>query len=203
MIFVTDNYGGINKQYRIVQIDFQKSILLELSTGDQVWGFTGIFGSTVVGQGTGAEFVNKPLSLDVDYQGNLYYPQTGEYFPVHMIIPNFSGDYTTYSSGFDQLIDDIMDSTLFSNPMDVAVDKDRNIYVVDSTKGDVSVFNTNGKFFKKAGYASKEDTVSIMNEPVAVTVDQRGVVYVCDQGDGAIYRFKLSNSLDEDLKPED
>jgi len=69
--------------------------------------------------------------------------------------------------------------------------------------GDVSVFNTNGKFFKKAGYASKEDTVSIMNEPVAVTVDQRGVVYVCDQGDGAIYRFKLSNSLDEDLKPED
>ena len=203
MIFVTDNYGGINKQYRIVQIDFQKSILLELFTGDQVWGFTGIFGSTVVGQGTGAEFVNKPLSLDVDYQGNLYYTQTGEYFPVHMIIPNFSGDYTTYSSGFDQLIDDIMDSTLFSNPMDVAVDKDRNIYVVDSTKGDVSVFNTNGKFFKKAGYASKEDTVSIMNEPVAVTVDQRGVVYVCDQGDGAIYRFKLSNSLDEDLKLED
>jgi streptogramin lyase len=38
---------------------------------------------------------------------------------------------------------------------------------------------------------------------IAVTVDERGVVYVCDKGNGAIYRFKLSNSLDEDLKPED
>ena len=203
MIFVTDNYGGINSQHRIIQIDFQKSILLELSTGDLVWGFTGIFGSTAIGHGTGAEFVNKPLSLDVDYQGNLYFTQTGEYFPVHMIIPNTSGDYTTYSSGFNPVADDIMDSTLFVSPMDVAVDKDRNIYVVDSTNGDVSVFSANGKFFKKAGYASKEDTVSIMNKPVSVTVDKRGVVYVCDKEDGAIYRFKLSNTLGEDIKTED
>jgi len=29
------------------------------------------------------------------------------------------------------------------------------------------------------------------------------VVYVCDKEDGAIYRFKLSNTLDEDLKTED
>jgi glucose/arabinose dehydrogenase len=139
----------------------------------------------------------------VDYQGNLYFTQTGEYFPVHMIIPNTSGDYTTYSSGFNPVADDIMDSTLFVSPMDVAVDKDRNIYVVDSANGDVSVFYANGKFFKKAGYASKEDTVSIMNEPVSVTVDKRGVVYVCDKEDGAIYRFKLSNTLGEDIKTED
>jgi len=203
MIFVTDNYGGQNNQYRIIQIDFKRSLILELKSGDLVWAYTGQFGSNAIGYGTGAEFVNKPLSLDVDYQGNLYFTQTGEYFPVHMIIPNTSGDYTTYSSGFNPVADDIMDSTLFVSPMDVAVDKDRNIYVVDSTKGDVSVFSANGKFFKKAGYASKEDTVSIMNEPVSVTVDKRGVVYVCDKEDGAIYRFKLSNTLDEDLKTED
>ena len=27
MIFVTDNYGGINDQHRIVQIDFQRSLI--------------------------------------------------------------------------------------------------------------------------------------------------------------------------------
>ena len=203
MIFVTDHFGGINNQYRIIQIDFQRSLLLELTTGDLVWAFTGEFGATVLGYGKGAEFVNEPLSLDVDYQGNLYYTQTGEYFPVHMMIPNLSGDYATYSSGFNQGADDIMDSTLYASPMDITVDKDRNIYVVDSTKNHVTVFTANGQFFKNAGYASKEDTVSIMNEPVAVTVDQRGVVYVCDEEDGAIYRYKLSNTLDEDLNPEE
>jgi hypothetical protein len=34
-------------------------------------------------------------------------------------------------------------------------------------------------------------------------VDSKGVVYICDSEDGAIYRYKLSNSLDEDLNPED
>jgi hypothetical protein len=202
MIFVTDNYGGINNQYRIVQINFQKSMLLELATGDTVWAYTGEFGSTVKGYGTGAGTVNQPLSLDVDYQGNLYYTQVGNYFPIHMIIPNLSGDFATYSSGFQPEADDIMDANYFVNPFDVAVDKDKNVYVVDSSNSDVTVFHSNGDYFKKAGYNSSEDTLSFMNEPVAVTVDQRGVVYVCDKGDGSIYRFKLSNTLDEDINPE-
>jgi hypothetical protein len=42
-----------------------------------------------------------------------------------------------------------------------------------------------------------------MNKPVSVTVDKRRVVYVCDKEDGAIYRFKLSNTLGEDIKTED
>ena len=83
-----------------------------------------------------------------------------------------------------------------------AVEKDKNVYVVDSSNSDVTVFHSNGDYFKKAGYNSSEDTLSFMNEPVAVTVDQRGVVYVCDKGDGSIYRFKLSNTLDEDINPE-
>jgi len=203
MIFVTDNYGGINNQHRIIQIDFQKSILLELSTGDLVWGFTGIFGSTAIGHGTGAEFVNKPLSLDVDYQGNLYFTQIGEEFPIHMIIPDHSGDYVSYSSGFNAAMDDIMNPNLFSYPSDIAVDVNRNIYVVDTDSSHINVFDANGKFFKNVGYPSKDDSVSILNKPVAVAVDNRGVIYVCDRSEGAIFRFKLSNSLDEDIIPNE
>ena len=68
MIFVTDSYGGNNNQHRIVQIDFIRSLLLELSGGDLVWAYTGRYGSTVKGYGKGAGTVNKPLSIDVDYQ---------------------------------------------------------------------------------------------------------------------------------------
>ena len=203
MIFVTDNYGGINDQHRIVQIDFQRSLILELTTGDVVWAFTGEFGATVKGHGGGAGTVNEPVSLDVDYNGNLYYTQTGDWFPVHMIIPNLSGDFATYLSGFQPGADDIMDASFYANPLDIAVDNNKNIYVVDRGDSHVIVFNSRGQFFKNAGYASSSDSVSIMMDPVAVAVDDRGVVYVCDKGDGAIYRFKLSNSLDEDLKSED
>jgi len=203
MIFVTDNYGGQNNQYRIIQVDFKRSLILELKSGDLVWAFTGQFGATVKGYGTGAGTVNEPLSLDVDYQGNLYYTQAGNYFPVHMIFPNLAGDFAIYTSGFQPEADDVMNPELYSTPVDVAVDNSRNIYIADQTNSDITVFNSYGDFFKKAGYDSVDDSLSILNEPVAVTVDHRGVVYVCDKGDGAIYRFKLSNTLNEDITPED
>jgi len=202
-IYVTDNYGGINNQYRLVQIDFQKSHLLELSNGEFVWAFTGQFGSNVKGYGTGAGTVNKPLSLDVDYSGNLYYTQVGDYFKAHKLIPNLSGDFATYSSGFQPFSDEILDEDRLMNPMDIALDNSKNIYVADQADATISVFDAHGQFFKKAGIQSNEDTLSVLKSPVAVAVDNRGVVYVCDSEDGTVIRFKLSNALDEDIQPED
>ena len=201
MIFVSDSYGGQNNQYRIIQIDFKRSLILELNSGDLVWAYTGHFGGTVKGYGTGAGTVNQPLSLDVDYQGNLYYTQAGNYFPAHMISPNLSGDFAVYTSGFQPEADEIMDPSIFSNAVDIAVDNNRNSYIVDRINADVTVFDSYGSFFKKAGY--KDSVVKIMNEPVAVAVDQRGILYVCDINKSAIYRFKLSNTLNEDLAQED
>ena len=201
MIFVTDNYGGQNNQYRIIQVDFKRSLILELKSGDLVWAYTGQFGSTVKGFGTGAGTVNQPLSIDVDYQGNLYYTQTGNYFPVHMIYPNLSGDFAVYTSGFQPEADDIMDPLWFTNALDIALDNNRNMYVVDDSNRDITVFNSYGDYFKKAGYG--QDSLQLMVEPCAVAVDQRGILYVCDRGNSSIYRYQLSNNLDEDIKPED
>ena len=37
MIFVSDSYGGQNNQYRIIQINFERSLILELNnSGDLV-----------------------------------------------------------------------------------------------------------------------------------------------------------------------
>ena len=201
MIFATDNYGGQNNQYRIIQVDFKRSLIVELKSGDLVWAYTGQFGGTVKGFGTGAGTVNQPLSIDVDYQGNLYYTQVGNYFPVHMIYPNLSGDFAVYTSGFQPEADDIMDPLWFTNALDIALDNNRNIYVVDDSNRDITVFNSYGDYFKKAGYG--QDSLQLMVEPCAVAVDQRGILYVCDRGNGSIYRYQLSNNLDEDIKPED
>ena len=75
------------------------------------------------------------------------------------------------------------------------------MYVVDDSNRDITVFNSYGDYFKKAGY--DQDSLQLMVEPCAVAVDQRGILYVCDRGNGSIYRYQLSNNLDEDIKPED
>ena len=206
MIFVTDNYGGQNNQYRIIRVDFKRSLILELNSGDLVWAYTGQFGATVKGYGTGAGTVNKPSSLDVDYDGNLYYTQIGNYFPIHMISPNLSGDFAIYTSGFQPEADDIMNPENFSSANDIAIDNARNIYVVDKVNADVTVFNSYGEFFKKITIPT--DTIIVdkdtsINKIVAVAVDQNNVVYVCDKSHGSVYRYKLSNILNEDINTGD
>lgn len=198
---MADDYGGINNQHRIMKIIYQKSLLIELNNNEFVWAFRGQYGSTLKGYGTGAGTVNRPVSLDVDYQGNLYYTQTGDYFPLHMLIPNLSGDFATYPSGFQPNADDIMNVQSYNYLSDVYLDKNKNIYAVGKEDNEVFVFNSQGEYFKSAGNIG--DTLSILKTPVAVAVDERGVLYVCNSGDSTVHRFKLSNSLDEDLTSED
>lgn len=198
-IFVCDNYGGVDNQHRIVEIAFEKSILIELNNDEFVWGYRGKFGSTIKGYGSGAGTVNDALSIDMDYQGNIYYTQEGDFFPIHMIEPNLSGDFATYTSGFEPSSDDIMDVVIYDQFFDVSVDDNKNVYAVDKNNNKIHVFNSNGQYFKTIGSENKPT----LNSPKAVAIDNRGVVYVCSPGDSSIHRFKLSNLLDEDLKTED
>jgi hypothetical protein len=200
-IYVADNYGGTENQHRIIEIAFQRSLLIELNNDEFVWAFKGQFGSTLKGYGTGSGTVNSPISLDMDYQGNIYYTQEGDFFPLHMIKPNLSGDFATFTSGFQPNSDDIMNSTVYNQFSDVFVDNSRNVYAVDKKENVIHVFNSNGQFFKSIDLLN--NNIPLLNSPSAVAVDERGVVYVCNSGDNTIHRFKLSNSLDEDLTSED
>ncbi len=202
-IYVVDDFGGLNNQHRIIQIDFKLRLLIKLNSNDTVWVYKGEFGSSIKGFGTGSGTVNKPSSLDIDYQGNLYYTQKGEFFPVHMIIPNYSGDFATFNSGFEPGVNDIMDASQFGEVVDISVDNDKNVYIVDVEQKEVTIFNSKGNFFKNIQYTVRGDSSFIMNAPVAITVDDRGILYVCDEADKSIYRFKLSNNLDEDIIIED
>ncbi|MBL7012927.1 MAG: hypothetical protein ISR83_00775 [Candidatus Marinimicrobia bacterium] len=250
-IYATDHYGGFNNyQQRVMRVDFRKSDVIITNDGDTLWAFKGIFGATIKGQGTGGGTVNDPQSIDIDYLGNIYYSQLGDYFSIHKIIPNYSGDYATYTSGF-QPTWEIMQNSYFNNPMDVAVDRDLKIYVANTLAQEVLIFNPNGDYFLKAGvdisivdttvnmwsivdtlaidttitlndsvtvdtvfYEAIYDSVSVdtffkkeekglLLKPTAVTVDKRGVIYVCDPNSSSVFRFRLSNTLDEDLQPNE
>jgi len=49
----------------------------------------------------------------------------------------------------------------------------------------------------------KREEKGLLEKPSAVTVDKRGVVYVCDPTTSSVLRFRLSNTLDEDLQPNE
>ena len=221
----SDNYIYAQDYHhnRIIKIILERSQYMQLSNGEFVWVHSGTFGQTVIAEGTGAGTVNVPLGIDVDYAGNLYYSQGGEFFSVHKVRPVVTGAYTVYQSVFQEGINEIMDLFRFGSPADVAVDLNQNIYVANTGGQEIQVFNSNGQLFKKAGV--EEVTVDttmwvthgntdvevdtfivkemkgLLISPQAVTVDKRGVIYICDTPTSRILRYRLSNKLDEDLQP--
>ena len=206
---------------RIIRIDLQRSHFIKLTNGEEIWTHRGVFAHTATDKGTGAGKVDDPTGIDVDYNGNIYYSQTGEYFTVHKI-RNVSGS-NNYPSVFDNGVNEIMDLYRFSSPADVAVDINQFVYVANTKAQEIQVFDSNGEFFLKAGIESfiidttmqvvhGTDTVVVdtfitveekgfLVEPSAITVDDRGIVYICDTITGRILRYRLSNQLDEDLQP--
>ena len=221
----SDNYIYVQDYYhnRIIKILLERSQYIQLSNGELVWVHSGTFGQTVTAEGTGAGTVNLPLGIDVDYAGNLYYSQGGEFFAVHKVRPVVTGSYTVYQSVFQEGINEIMDLFRFGSPADVAVDLNQNIYVANTEGQEIQVFNSNGQLFKKAGVEEvtvdttmwvthgsmdiEVDTFIVkemkgfLTSPQAVTVDKRGVIYICDTPTSRILRYRLSNKLDEDLQP--
>lgn len=217
-MFAQDRYHN-----RIIKILMERSQYIKLVNGEEVWVHSGTFGQTVVSEGTGAGTVNVPLGIDIDYAGNLYYSQGGEFFSIHKVKPIMTGAYTVYQSVFQEGANEIMDLFRFATPADVAVDLNQNIYVANTEDQEIQVFDYNGKFFRKAGvdeitidttmfveYGSQlveidtfivKELKGFITSPQAVTVDKRGVIYICDTPSSRVLRYRLSNQLDEDLQP--
>ena len=208
---------------RILALELKRSMLIKLSSGEEIWTHDLVFGHTVSEFGTGAGTVNKPISIDTDKNGNIYYSQMGDYFHIHKIRPILSGTYPVYPSVFQPGVNDIMDLYRFENPRDVTVDNHQSVYVANTMEQEIQVFDNDGQFFMKAGVESVTvdtsiwiftgsdsvltDTFLVVEEkeyleyPSAVAVDEKGVIYVCDPSSSSIVRFRLSNQLDENLNP--
>ena len=217
-MFAQDHYHN-----RIIKILMDRSQYIKLVNGERVWMHSGTFEQTVVSEGTGAGTVNAPLGIDIDYAGNLYYSQGGEFFSIHKVKPVVTGAYTVYQSAFQEGTNEIMDLFRFTLPADVAVDLNQNIYVANTEDQEIQVFDYNGKFFRKAGVDEITiDTImyvehgsqlveidtfivkelkGFITRPQAITVDKRGVIYICDTPSSRVLRYRLSNQLDEDLQP--
>jgi len=86
--------------------------------------------------------------------------------------------------------------TMFNMPMDVACDKNGNLYVADTMNSCIRIIDKNRdtRVFagipQHSGFADGTDTSAMFCEPCAVAVGDDGAVYVSDSGNQRIRKIK-------------
>lgn len=75
------------------------------------------------------------------------------------------------------------------SPNGVAVDKSNNIYVSDTGRSRVLIYNEKGEFIKEITGAKKEGGKSIIVCPRGIIVDKDGAIYVVDSLGHSIFGF--------------
>ncbi len=187
-----DNVGNIfvadagNHAIRKIGIDGQVSTL----AGNGIAGFKD-------GNQSEASLFNSPNGLDVDSQGNVYVADKLNH-SIRKITPD--GVVSTIAgSGNIGYGEGVGSTAHFSEPLDVAVAKNGDIYVADSqnnrirkvsSEGTVSTFIGNGSSNDKDG--PKESAV--ISYPFGITIDKNGNLFVID-GAGRIRKVDAQGNV--------
>lgn len=87
---------------------------------------------------------------------------------------------------------DILNKQL-GTPADVAVDPNKNVYVVDDTKDSLYKFTSIGQY-KRESFGGNGSGTNQLNRPRGVSFFNK-VLYIADTGNNRIVRYKLSTDL--------
>jgi sugar lactone lactonase YvrE len=143
------------------------------------------------GTGTNASF-NNPYGIAVDSLGNLYVADTGNN-RIRKITPD--GIVSTLAgNGTSGYIDGIGTSSLFNFPSGVAVDRNDNIFVTDTSNHRIRKI-TPGKVVSTlagngtAGFTEGTASNALFNMPFGIAVDTIGNVYIGDYNNHRIRKI--------------
>lgn len=141
-----------------------------------------------------------PGGIASDAAGNIYVADTWN----HRIQKfdkdgKFLGKWGEFISlGDPASANDAARNTKFFGPRGVAVGPDGNIYVTDTGNKRVQIFDANGKYLRQIDSGMSPSKLSPnyafsspgeLNEPVGITVDSAGNVYVADTNNKRIQKF--------------
>ena len=158
--------------------------------GNGADGFTD--GSAAVAQFYG------PEGATMDAQGNVYVADNGNY-SIRKITP--SGTVSTLAgNGTDGFVNGLLADARFSGPVDVALDRQENLYVADygnnclrkiTPAGVVSTLAGTGV----AGFADGGAATAQFNGPNGLVVDGQGVIYVSDYNNSRIRKVTPNGTV--------
>jgi len=192
-IFVTDK-----RDNRILELKIKFSGAVKLNNGRIQPTFYGVFEKDIATYGSGAGTVDNPRGITVDENGNIYFTQLGGNFLVQKL--TLQG--VDYISQFTLYEDPIMDLNRFKGPFDVSLDKNENIFVIDSESGKAyKFFNKGNRAGQVASLGRKGLSEATFNFPFSIVISENDVVYIADTGNHSIERYQFSVS-EEDLPVE-
>ena len=195
-----DNAGNVyvsdTKNHRIRKIDSSGNVTTLAGNG------TGGFAD---GQGTSAKF-NFPANITIDKAGNLYVADMSNNrirkIDLTANVTTIAGDGT---KGF---VDGPGTSARFNWSQGIAIDKAGNIYVADwgnqrirkiDSKGSVTTLAGDGS----KGFADGQGNLAKFSDPVGLTVDNAGNVYVADWGNNRIRKITQGMPIKDDAAADE
>jgi hypothetical protein len=134
------------------------------------------------GIGNAARF-HSPQGICWDLDGDLLIADAGNHAIRKITI---TGSVTTVAGdGSAGFLDGTVEAAKFHGPHDVKVDKNGNIYIVDSSNSKIRKITSDGEV----------STLANVNSPNMLTVDRNGIVYVSDSGKHLIYKITQNGSV--------
>ncbi len=173
-VYVTD--PGVNQVFKI-----------SLAAGISILAGNRSAGSTD-GAGSAASF-NKPAGIAIDGNGNVYVADNGNNKIRKITV---AGVVTTLAgTGNAGLADGTGTAASFNNPIGITVDGSGNVYVVDNGNNKIRKITANGAVTTLAGtgIAGSGDGIgseASFNNPIGITIDKKGNLYVTDNGNNKI-----------------
>jgi sugar lactone lactonase YvrE len=92
-------------------------------------------------------------------------------------------------------------NVLFYMPSDIALDKEGNVYVLDSGNHRIQKFDPDGNFL--ATFGRRGQGPGDFQYPQSIDIDPDGILYVSDSGNQKIQIIKPDGSLAEEIKMTD
>ena len=142
--------------------------------------------------GTGADaWFNAPACLTLDKSGNIYVADTGNAV-IRMITP--SGVVTTIAgmAGMKGAVDGTGAAAHFNQPAGIAMDAAGMLYVADTMNQTIrkitpsAVVTTLAGLMGVSGTSDGKGSSALFNQPMGMTFDGSGNMYVADYGNSAI-----------------
>ncbi|MBI5047722.1 MAG: hypothetical protein HZB54_02055 [Deltaproteobacteria bacterium] len=172
--------------------DFLNNLVRKINNNGEVITFIGS-GHAAFADGNGRDaHLKGPDNIAVDKDGNIYVADADN-FRIRKVTPD--GIITTIAgSGIRGYKDGEGKIAMFAYPTGVDVDKDGNVYVADRGSHTIRKIERDKNVVTIAGngypaYADGNGVKTHFREPISLTVDHDGNIYVADSGNNAIRKI--------------
>jgi DNA-binding beta-propeller fold protein YncE len=183
--YFNEPYGiAVDKNGNVYVADSMNNMIQKFNSSGT---FVSQWGSSYGNPGSGNGQLNYPVGVAVDGSGNVYVVDKNNY----RIQKFSSADGITYTY-VSQLGLDPYGNRYFASPWGIAVDSNGNVYVSDQGNYNIQVFSSiDGiTYTYKTQWGTYGRGNGLFENPWGVAADNSGDIYVTDNGNNNIQKFK-------------